>query len=74
MNVVFKKPTNNILKNFRLKYNTIIDRYLDESDSYTPKIVQTHIVDALSDVDELEVLESSDDYDITPHLATVSYA
>jgi len=34
MNVIFKKPSNPELKNFRLQYNTVIDRYLDAV-SYT---------------------------------------
>lgn len=74
MNVVFKKPTNQLLKNFRLQYNTIIDRYLDESDSYTPESVKTYIVDAIADISELEIVEKTDDYVVQPHLATISYA
>jgi len=74
MNVVFKKPTNAILKNFRLQYHTIVDRYLDESDSYTPESVETYIVDAIADLDELEILEETQDYVVQPHLATISYA
>jgi len=74
MNVIFKKPTNPALKNFRLQYNTIVDRYLDESDIYTPESVETHIIDALADVDAIPVISETDNYSISEHLATLSYA
>lgn len=74
MNVIFTKPTNTLLKNFRLTYHTIVDRYLDDSDSYTPETVETHVVDAIADMDDLPILSQNEDYEVTEHLATISYA
>jgi hypothetical protein len=53
INIEFSRPTNDEIKNFRMSYHTILDRYLDESDTFTPTSVQTQIVDAIADIDTL---------------------
>ena len=47
INIEFKKPSQSTLNNFSLEYHTIIDRVLDERDTFIPEAVQTHVVDAL---------------------------
>jgi uncharacterized repeat protein (TIGR01451 family) len=74
INVEFSRPTNPEIKNFRMDYHTIVDKYLDESDSFIPSTVQTHIVDAIADIDSLWILEETSDYRVFKHLATLSYA
>lgn len=74
MNVSFTKPTLPQLKNFQMTYHTYIDRYLDTSDTYSPEIVETHIVDAFTDIDNRVVEIENDSFSIRPSFATISYA
>ena len=53
INIEFNAPTNPGIKNFRMQYHTIVDRYLDETDTFTPETVETHIVDAIADTKTL---------------------
>jgi len=74
INVSFEKPTNPLLKNFRMIYHTIVDRHLALDDSiYTPATVDTHIVDALRDIDTQTLQSLEDEYSIYEHPAIFSH-
>ncbi len=62
------------MHNYRLKYHTIVDRYLDEGDSFFPDTVQTHIVDGISNIQNRGILSTTKDYEVKQHLATLRYA
>ncbi len=74
INVEFQKPTNPNIHNFRMVYNTIVDKYMDERKTFIPKKVQTHIVDAISDIASQTLEEEAKNYRISKNLATLSYA
>jgi uncharacterized repeat protein (TIGR01451 family) len=74
INVEFSRPTNPEIKNFRMRYHTIVDKYLDENDSFIPRDVQTHIVDAIADISKAWFINETSDYKVSKHLATLSYA
>lgn len=74
INVEFMRPTNPNLKNFRMIYHTIVDRALNDREDYVPQSVDTHIVDALSDMDSTRAFpEGSLEYMVEPHSATFAY-
>lgn len=73
VNIEFKKPTNPLLKNFRMVYHTIVDRYLYLSSDYEPEEVETHVVDAL-DISDAATLETDGEgYEIHKNIATLGY-
>lgn len=74
INVEFQKPTNPDLKSFRMVYHTIVDKYRDESLDFTPEETQTHIVDALADIEESPIRLVEDRYTISKNIAVLSYA
>jgi uncharacterized repeat protein (TIGR01451 family) len=74
INIEFSRPTNPDIKNFRMSYHTIVDRYLDEADTFTPQNVETQIVDAVADTKSLWILEENSDYKLSKHLVTLTYA
>ena len=74
INVEFSRPSNEDIKNFRMSYHTIVDKYLDDDDTFIPTNVETHIVDAIADINYLWILEETDTYTVSKHLATLSYA
>ena len=53
INVEFSRPSNEDIKNFRMSYHTIVDKYLDDDDTFIPTNVETHIVDAIADINYL---------------------
>jgi len=73
MNIEFSRPTDPSLRNFRLEYNTIVDRYLDDTDSFVPRNIQTHIVDAIAMPEKRPVIEENGEYIRKSHLATLKY-
>ena len=74
INVSFERPTNPLLKNFRMTYHTKIDKYLAlDTESYFPQSSQTHIVDALADINSQTLRELHDTYSIYDHEATFSH-
>lgn len=74
INIEFSRPTNLEIKNFRMSYHTIVDRYLDEDDTFTPMSVETHIVDAIADRETLWIIAETDQYTLQKNLAVLSYA
>lgn len=74
INIEFQKPTNSNIKNFRMRYHTIVDKYLDDRDDYIPKQVETHIVDAIADIQVRENIFENEEYTVTPNLAVMTYA
>jgi len=72
INISFAKPTNTELKNFRLEYHTLIDRYIDDGNNLPPNF-ETHIVDALSDIDQRPVLEVGENHNIYFNEAVLTY-
>lgn len=74
INVAFERPTNPLLKNFRMTYHTIVDRYLALDDSlYIPERVEEHIVDALADIDTNTLAEIHDTYSLYNHTASFTH-
>jgi hypothetical protein len=73
MNIEFSRPTDTSIRNFRFEYNTIVDRYLDRSDTFIPQSVNTHIVDAVASPKKRPVLEETSEYIRKSHLATLRY-
>jgi len=73
INIEFSKPTNPTLKNFRLVYNTLVDRYIDDGNNL-PRSAETHIVDAIADREERIPIVQTSDYQIRNNLAVLSYA
>jgi len=71
INVAFERPTDSRIKNFRMTYHTIVDKYLARDDSvYTPETVQTHIVDAIADIDVSTLVRREDTYTLYNHAAS----
>jgi len=74
INVSFERPTNPLIKNFRMTYHTIVDRYLAlDDDVYTPQRVETHIVDALADITSRTLVEVHDEYSRYNHTALFTH-
>jgi hypothetical protein len=74
LNINFMPATDESIHNYRVEYHTIVDRYLDERDSFRPDDVQTHIIDAISEISDRPVLENTENFTRQSHLATMSYA
>jgi len=74
INLSWARPTNPQLQSFRLQYHTIVDRYLDESDTFTPSRVQTHIVDSIAWPWNIPVIEETSVYTVSPNIGTLTYA
>jgi uncharacterized repeat protein (TIGR01451 family) len=75
INVEFMRPTNPDLKNFRMTYHTIVDRAQNDRDDFIPQSVDTHIVDALSDMDSNRRFPTDTlEYMVERHSATFAYA
>lgn len=74
INAIFQRPTNPEIKNFSLTLHTIIDKYIDDRDDYTPEDVETYRIDALADTEDIPALSQGDIYSVHPHIATLSYA
>ena len=74
INIEFQKPTRTDLTNFRMVYNTIVDRYMDDSASFTPQNVESHIVDAISDISQRVFEKEEENYVISKHPATLIFA
>ena len=74
VNIEFQKPTNIEISNFRMMYNTIVDRYMDDSESFIPQNVETHIVDAVSNIPAQIFKSEQTGYVVSKHLATLTYA
>lgn len=71
INVSFERPTQRLLKNFRMTYHTIVDKYLARGDSlYIPNFVETHIVDALADIDTVTLVSQENNYTLYKHPAS----
>lgn len=59
---------------FRMQYNTIVDRYMNDRDDFVPQSVQTHVVDALTEP-RISLRGSEGlDYVTRRHPATLTYA
>lgn len=73
INIEFAKPTNTNLESFRLEYHTLVDRYIDDGNNL-PAWAQTHIVDAVANIDERSPTRSTPEYEIYDNPAVLSYA
>lgn len=71
INVSFLKPTDTTLQNFRMKYHTIVDRYIQEGqEDAIPKENETHVIDALVSR-TYGTSENEGIAQISPHLASL---
>lgn len=73
INVEFQKPSNPEIRNFRLQYHTIVDRYVNDRDDFTPSTVKTHIVDALTELQVSVPKSETVSYIAQKHPATLQY-
>lgn len=75
INVEFQKPTNKNISQFRMKYHTIVDRYLGEDDqNFIPKNVETHIIDAFSEENDAQnIVSETPDYSLAKNYASFNY-
>jgi len=74
INIAWQSPSREEIKNYRIEYHTIVDKYLDETDSFTPRSVKTHIIDGVSDILGREIVSQSEEYIVQNHIATLIYA
>jgi len=72
INISFSKPTNTDIKNFRLEYHTLVDRYIDDGNNLPPDF-ETHIVDAMSHLDERPIVDTGESYNVYQNEAVLRY-
>jgi len=74
INFNFSSSPNPEINNYRLEYNTIIDKYLNEkNNAYIPLKTDKSIVDAFSNSSNLWLMKESTDYKIHKNIASISY-
>ncbi|NDK10028.1 VCBS repeat-containing protein [Candidatus Gracilibacteria bacterium] len=73
INISFQKPTNPLISQFRLTYNTLVDRYMDESDTYVSSNLETHIVDAYDSGNKILQSSAGSNYKIQKNRSYLKY-
>lgn len=59
INIEFARPTDSLLSLFRLRYYSIVDRYMSEdSSAYIPQDVTAHMVDGVSDTSQQRLVST----------------
>jgi hypothetical protein len=75
INMTFTPSSRSDINLYRVKYHTIVDRYIDSRESYIPQNVEKHVIDALRyDAKSRNILSQNDGLKVYPQQASLIFS